>query len=111
MVMHFPHLNEMAKNLENAYNDQVVALSNLKSWPEFIMAIFIMAFFPALFEEVFFRGRCKIFLYTGGRRRLRHHRHFAVIQPYSRFGLSFLQPGGIGSGAWANVFTKRRISG
>ncbi len=51
-----PSLDTIAQNLENAYNDQVIALSNLKSWPEYIMAIFIMAFFPALFEEVFFRG-------------------------------------------------------
>jgi uncharacterized protein len=56
VVAHFPSLDTMAQDLENNYNDQVVALSNLKSWPEFIMAIFIMAFFPALFEEVFFRG-------------------------------------------------------
>ena len=56
IITHFSSLATMAKNLENAYNDQVVALSNLKSLPEFIMAIFIMAFFPAFFEEVFFRG-------------------------------------------------------
>ena len=42
--------------METAYSDQVTALSNLKSWPEFLMALVIMAFFPALFEEVFFRG-------------------------------------------------------
>ena len=56
MVVHFPSLDTMAQQLEKEYNEQVVALSNLTSWPEFILAIFIMAFFPALFEEVFFRG-------------------------------------------------------
>lgn len=56
VISHFPSLDAMAKNLEKAYEDQVVILSNLKSWPEFLMAIVIMAFFPALFEEVFFRG-------------------------------------------------------
>lgn len=56
VIGHFPKLDALAKNLEDAYNEQVLALSNLKSWPEFIMAIFIMAFFPALFEEIFFRG-------------------------------------------------------
>lgn len=56
ILVHMPSLDAMAKSLENAYNDQVSVLSNLKSWPEFIVAIFIMAFFPALFEEVFFRG-------------------------------------------------------
>ncbi|RYY49228.1 MAG: CPBP family intramembrane metalloprotease [Chitinophagaceae bacterium] len=56
IVAHFPSLDTFAKKLEDTYNEQVLALSNLKSWPEYIMAIFIMAFFPALFEEVFFRG-------------------------------------------------------
>ena len=56
ILVHFPSLDAMAKSLENAYNEQVAVLSNLKSWPEFLMAIVIMAFFPALFEEIFFRG-------------------------------------------------------
>ena len=56
VVSFMPSLDTLAQELENAYNDQVMALSNLKSWPEFSMAIAIMAFFPALFEEVFFRG-------------------------------------------------------
>ena len=56
VVSFMPSLDTLAQELENAYNDQVMALSNLKSWPEFLMAIAIMAFFPALFEEVFFRG-------------------------------------------------------
>ncbi len=55
-VSHFPSLDTLAQELETAYNDQVIALSNLKSWPEYLVAIAIMAFFPALFEEVFFRG-------------------------------------------------------
>ena len=56
IVAHYPSLDAYAKNLEKIYTDQVLALSNLKSWGEFILAVFIMAFFPALFEEVFFRG-------------------------------------------------------
>lgn len=56
LLSHFPDLNTMAKSMEASYNEQVVALSNLKSWGEFLMAIVIMAFFPALFEELFFRG-------------------------------------------------------
>lgn len=55
-VSHFPSLDAFAANLEKIYNEQVMALSNLKSWGEFVIAIFIMAFFPALFEELFFRG-------------------------------------------------------
>ena len=56
LLIHLPSLNAIAKELETAYNEQVIVLSNLKSWPEFLMALLIMAFFPALFEEVFFRG-------------------------------------------------------
>ena len=56
LISHLPSLDKMAKSLEEAYNEQVLVLSNLKSWPEFIMALAIMAFFPALFEEMFFRG-------------------------------------------------------
>ena len=55
-LTHFKGLNTMARHMENAYSDQVSALSNLKSWSEFMMALIIMAFFPALFEEIFFRG-------------------------------------------------------
>ena len=56
IIAHFPRVDMIAKNMEDAYNAQVLALSNLKSWPEFLMAIVIIAFFPAMFEEVFFRG-------------------------------------------------------
>ena len=56
-VVHFlPRLNTFAKSLETAYAAQAAALSNLSSMQEYIVALFIMAFFPALFEEVFFRG-------------------------------------------------------
>lgn len=55
-LANFPGLNAMGMRMEDAYNEQVLALSNLKSWGEFFMAIVIMAFFPALFEEMFFRG-------------------------------------------------------
>lgn len=56
LIAHFPTINASAGSMEKEYNDQVLALSNLNSWPEFFMALAIMAFFPALFEEVFFRG-------------------------------------------------------
>ena len=56
IVAHFPTINASAKKLEDLYNTQALALSNLKSLPEYIIGLFIMAFFPALFEEVFFRG-------------------------------------------------------
>ena len=56
ILTHSPGLNSMAQSLENTYSDQVTALSNLKSWPQLLMALAIMAFFPAMFEEIFFRG-------------------------------------------------------
>lgn len=56
IVAHFPSFNQFAASLEDQYNKQVDLLSNLKSWTEFIVAVFIMAFLPAFFEELFFRG-------------------------------------------------------
>ena len=56
ILRNFPDLNALGMRMETAYTEQVMALSNLKSWGEFLMAIVIMAFFPALFEEIFFRG-------------------------------------------------------
>ena len=56
VVSHFPTLSAAAKKMEDLYNEQALALSNLKNWQEYIVGIFIMAFFPAMFEEVFFRG-------------------------------------------------------
>ena len=56
LLLNFPKLNALGMSMEAEYTKQVVALSNLKSWGEFLMAIVIMAFFPALFEEMFFRG-------------------------------------------------------
>ena len=56
LLTNFPALNALGMRMETAYEEQVMALSNLKSWGEFLMAIVIMAFFPALFEEIFFRG-------------------------------------------------------
>lgn len=56
LLTNLPALNALGMRLEDAYTEQVLALSNLKSWGEFFMAIITMAFFPALFEEIFFRG-------------------------------------------------------
>jgi hypothetical protein len=56
IVSYFPSLDQTAKNLENLYNDQVQALSHLSGLPDLFLALMIMAFFPALFEELFFRG-------------------------------------------------------
>lgn len=55
-VSYFPSLEITAKSLENLYNEQVQALSHLSGLPDLFLALMIMAFFPALFEELFFRG-------------------------------------------------------
>lgn len=51
-----PKLIAAANSLEKTYNEQVLLMSNLTGWGEYFIAIFIIAFFPALFEEMFFRG-------------------------------------------------------
>ncbi len=56
VVAHFPSLDATAKKVEDAYTDQILTMSNLRSWGEYGMALVIMAFFPAMFEELFFRG-------------------------------------------------------
>jgi uncharacterized protein len=56
VVAYSPRLDQVAKTLEDTYNEQVMALSHLEGWGEYFMALAIMAFFPAMFEELFFRG-------------------------------------------------------
>jgi uncharacterized protein len=56
IVSYFPRLDASAKAMDERYNEIAGAMSNLKSIQEYIVALFIMAFFPAMFEEVFFRG-------------------------------------------------------
>ncbi|HEX4956982.1 MAG TPA: CPBP family intramembrane glutamic endopeptidase [Lacibacter sp.] len=52
----FPSWIQKADAMEKLYNEQILLMSNLTGWGEYIVAIFIIAFFPALFEEMFFRG-------------------------------------------------------
>jgi membrane protease YdiL (CAAX protease family) len=56
ITTYFPSLHQMAKSMEDTYNENVKILSNLQNASDLISAIFIMAFLPALFEEMFFRG-------------------------------------------------------
>lgn len=56
IVSYLPSLEITAKSLEKLYNEQVKALSHLSGLPDLFLALIIMAFFPALFEELFFRG-------------------------------------------------------
>lgn len=56
VVAYFPQIDKMAIDMEALYNRQAAALSNISNWQEYVISLFIMAFFPAMFEEVFFRG-------------------------------------------------------
>ena len=56
LFAHFPHLNKWAQSLEDDYSSMVMAMSGLKSYSALVIAIIIMAFFPAMFEEMLFRG-------------------------------------------------------
>lgn len=56
LVAGMPSLKATADAMEKTYNDQVLLLSNLNGWGEYLLSIVIIAFFPAVFEEVFFRG-------------------------------------------------------
>ncbi|MDE3248277.1 MAG: CPBP family intramembrane metalloprotease [Bacteroidota bacterium] len=44
------------RKLENSYQGQVEVLATMRSPGEFIFSLVVMALFPALFEETFFRG-------------------------------------------------------
>jgi membrane protease YdiL (CAAX protease family) len=62
IVAYLPVWEQWAKKLEAAYNEQVNLLSNLNGIGDLILALLIMAFFPALFEELFFRGALQTLL-------------------------------------------------
>ncbi|GAC1429769.1 MAG: CPBP family intramembrane metalloprotease [Chitinophagaceae bacterium] len=54
---HFPDIEKWAQNKEDTYTEQALAIANMKSsWGAFFMALLIMAFLPAMFEEMLFRG-------------------------------------------------------
>ncbi len=55
-MAHFPSMNAKALAAENLYNDQVLVLGNVKTVTELLVSLLVMAFLPAMFEEVFFRG-------------------------------------------------------
>ena len=56
IVAGMPSIKLMADGMEKTYNEQVLLLTNLNGWGDYILSIVIIAFFPAVFEEVFFRG-------------------------------------------------------
>ncbi len=56
LVGHFHQLNLWALSLEKTYNENVMIFSKMNGTSDLFLALFIMAFLPALFEEVFFRA-------------------------------------------------------
>ncbi len=56
IIANFPQLNATALRMENAYNEQLMVMGVVKGIGGYIIALFVVAFFPAVFEEVMFRG-------------------------------------------------------
>jgi membrane protease YdiL (CAAX protease family) len=44
------------RSLEDDYNKEVMAIANMKSPKDYLISLFIIAFLPAIFEEMLFRG-------------------------------------------------------
>lgn len=49
-------LAKFFKSLEDAYNDQIMLLMQMKGIPDLIVSLSLVALLPAVFEETFFRG-------------------------------------------------------
>lgn len=56
------NLKTFFDKLENQYNEQVKAIVGLKNNTDYIIALFVMAFLPAVCEEALFRGGLQNFL-------------------------------------------------
>lgn len=46
----------MAKKLEETYKAAMLSMATMRSFPEFLVALLVLAAFPAIFEETLFRG-------------------------------------------------------
>lgn len=44
------------KQLEDSYDDQLMSLATMKTVADLIISLIVLAFLPAMFEEMFFRG-------------------------------------------------------
>lgn len=59
LTMQLPWSKEMLakfKAAEEAYNKQVAVLVNMRNFGDYLLSLLVIAFLPALFEEVLFRG-------------------------------------------------------
>jgi uncharacterized protein len=44
------------KQMEDSFDDQITVLASMKTTADFIISLIVLAFLPAMFEEMFFRG-------------------------------------------------------
>lgn len=56
LIAGIPSLAQKAKSLEAAYDDAIRQISNIRSMSDLLIGLFLLAFLPAFFEELFFRG-------------------------------------------------------
>jgi uncharacterized protein len=63
LLQSFPGAIKTADSLEKIYAEGIMVMSNLSGWGEYFISIIIIAFFPAVFEEMFFRGALQSTLY------------------------------------------------
>lgn len=56
IIADYPDLYARAQRMELEYAKQALALSVLNGWPDYFLALLILAFLPAVFEELLFRG-------------------------------------------------------
>jgi membrane protease YdiL (CAAX protease family) len=56
LIAGIPSLAQKAKSLEAAYDDAIRQIGHIRSMPDLLIGLFLLAFLPAFFEELFFRG-------------------------------------------------------
>jgi uncharacterized protein len=52
------------RSLEDEYNKEVLAVANMKTLQDYLLSLFIIAFLPAIFEEMLFRGTLQPIMIT-----------------------------------------------
>lgn len=63
MIPLTPQMELYFKSMEDDYMKQIEVMSQMKGWADFFIALVVMAFIPAVVEEVFFRGGFQNMMY------------------------------------------------
>lgn len=58
-----PQMELYFKSMEEDYMTQIEVMSQMSNWTDFVIALIVMAFIPAVVEEVFFRGGFQNMMY------------------------------------------------